>query len=76
VEERNAEVTSVSLDVSVRFHDAAPDAEWLLCDARSPVAKTGLIGTEATVWSPDGRLLASGGSQLLCRPAAPPRSRE
>jgi acyl-CoA thioesterase-2 len=57
-----------SLDVSVRFHRAAPAAEWLLCDAVAPVARHGLIGGAAQVWSPDGTLLASGGGQLLCRP--------
>lgn len=60
-----------SIDVAVRFHDEAGDEPWLLCDARSPIAKTGLVGTEVATWSTDGRLLASGGSQLLCRPAPP-----
>jgi acyl-CoA thioesterase-2 len=57
-----------SLDVTVQFHRAAPDAEWLLCAAGAPIAEHGLIGGEARIWSPDGRLLASGGGQLLCRP--------
>jgi len=61
-----------SLDVNVQFHRQAPDREWLLADASAPVAAHGLIGTQARVWSDDGRLLASGGSQLLCRPAPPP----
>ncbi len=60
-----------SLDVAVRFHDEAPDDPWLLCDARAPIAKAGLIGTEISTWSTDGRLIASGGSQLFCRPAPP-----
>ncbi|MDX2170177.1 MAG: thioesterase family protein [Deltaproteobacteria bacterium] len=61
-----------SLDVSVRFHAAAPAAEWLLCEAAAPIARHGLIGGAAHVWSPDGALLASGGGQLLCRPAPRP----
>jgi acyl-CoA thioesterase-2 len=57
-----------SLDVSVRFHRAAPASEWLLCEATAPVATDGLVGGQATIWSADGQLLASGGGQLLCRP--------
>jgi acyl-CoA thioesterase len=57
-----------SLDVSVQFHRPAPRSAWLLCDTRAPVATGGLIGSQAQVWSEDGRLVASGASQLLCRP--------
>lgn len=57
-----------SLDVTVWFHQGAADAEWLLVDARSPFAGDGLVGGVARVWSDDGRLLASGGQQMLCRP--------
>jgi acyl-CoA thioesterase len=59
-----------SLDVSVRFH-GVPETEWLLCDARSPVARDGLVASSASVWASDGRLVASGGQQMLCRPAPP-----
>ncbi len=57
-----------SLDVSVQFHRAAPDSEWLLCEATAPVAQHGLIGGQTRIWSADGQLLASGAGQLLCRP--------
>ncbi|MBM4269665.1 MAG: thioesterase family protein, partial [Deltaproteobacteria bacterium] len=57
-----------SLDVNVHFHRLAPEEEWLLADAVAPVAANGLIGTQGRVWSEDGRLLASGTGQLLCRP--------
>jgi acyl-CoA thioesterase-2 len=57
-----------SLDVSATFHRAAPDSEWLLCDASAPVAAHGLIGGRAAIWSAEGQLLASGGGQLFCRP--------
>jgi acyl-CoA thioesterase-2 len=60
-----------SLDVSVQFHRAAPQSEWLLVEAVAPVATQGLVGGRARVWSTDGQLLASGGSQLLCRPVPP-----
>lgn len=58
-----------SLDVTAQFHRAAPDADWLLCEATAPVAADGLVGGQARVWSPDGALLASGSGHLLCRPA-------
>jgi acyl-CoA thioesterase-2 len=57
-----------SLDVTAHFHRAAPECEWLLCDAEAPVAADGLVGGRAAVWSATGQLLASGGAQLLCRP--------
>ncbi len=60
-----------SLDVNVHFHAAAPESDFLLVDARAPVASGGLICGRADVWSMSGRLLASGGGQLFCRPAPP-----
>lgn len=60
-----------SLDLACRFHrmDAAQSADWLLVEARSPVAAEGLVGGNAAVWDEGGVLLASGGQQMLCRPA-------
>ena len=57
-----------TLDLSVQFHRSAPTDPDLLLDARAAVATGGLIGGSARVWSSDGRLLASGAGQLLCRP--------
>jgi acyl-CoA thioesterase II len=59
-----------SIDVSAQFHALAPDCPWLLADVRSPVARDGLIAATASVWSADGRLLATGAQQMLCRPMA------
>jgi acyl-CoA thioesterase II len=59
-----------SVDVAVWFHARAPETPWLLVDARSPVARDGLVASTVSVWSADGRLLATGGQQMLCRPAA------
>lgn len=61
-----------SLDLACRFHRLNPveDADWLLVEARSPVATNGLVGGTAAVWDKHGALLASGGQQMLCRPAA------
>jgi len=57
-----------SIDVTARFHSAAPECAWLLAECRSPIARDGLVASESSVWSEDGRLLASGGQQMLCRP--------
>src|SRR5262249_9253756 len=65
---RDTALAAPSLDVSVQFHRLEPQCEWLLVDAVAPVAAHGLIGAQARVWSVDGKLLASGGGQLLCRP--------
>lgn len=57
-----------SLDVAARFHRVPPYSEWLLVEARADVAAEGLIGFHSRVWDERGRLVASGGGQLLCRP--------
>jgi len=65
------EFIAPSLDVVAWFHRANRDAEWLLCDATTPIAEGGLMGGTARVWSADRRLVASGGAQLLCVPRPP-----
>jgi acyl-CoA thioesterase-2 len=57
-----------NLDVTARFHSNASGSDWLLVDARAPVAGGGLIGSEVSVWTLDGVLAASAGAQLICRP--------
>ena len=56
-----------SLDLYVAFHEPAPEDPWLLADGYSPVAGDGLVGWTGRLWSSAGRLVASGGGQLLCR---------
>jgi acyl-CoA thioesterase-2 len=62
-------VIAPSLDVSVQFHALAPDSDWLLCETSAEIAREGLIGFRARVWSSARQLLASGAGQLVCRPA-------
>jgi acyl-CoA thioesterase-2 len=57
-----------NLDLSAVFHDASAQDEWLLCDAHAPLGREGILGVNGRVWSPAGRLLASGTSTLFCRP--------
>lgn len=58
----------VNLDVVAWFQDSARDAPWLLCEYESPIARAGLVSGNGRVWSEDGRLLATGGAQVLCIP--------
>ena len=66
---RDSGFQAPSLDVTAWFHALAPECEWLLADHVSPVAARGLVGFLGRIWSRDGRLLASGGGQLVCVPA-------
>jgi acyl-CoA thioesterase-2 len=58
-----------SLDLSVLFHRGAAGEEWLLCDCHAPVSREGLVGCTGRLWTPGGRLVASGTSHLTWRPA-------
>jgi acyl-CoA thioesterase II len=60
-----------SLDLYVAFHEPTPDAAWLLADGVAPTAAAGLIGWTGRLWTEAGRLVASGGGQLLCRRLPP-----
>ncbi|MBX3314976.1 MAG: thioesterase family protein [Actinobacteria bacterium] len=59
--------TAPTLDLNVAFHQPTSDEPWLLCDGTAPLAAGGLFGWTARVWSPSGRLHASGGGQCLYR---------
>ena len=59
-----------TIEVTARFvGDTGRDA-WLFSDARAPVATGGLVAHAGEIWTEDGRLVTTGGSTLLCRPAA------
>jgi acyl-CoA thioesterase len=58
-----------SIDVECRFHHIANDEPWLRTEGEASVGHDGLIGGSVEVWARDGRLVASGGGTLLCRPA-------
>jgi acyl-CoA thioesterase len=57
-----------NLDLTVQFHRFAPDTEWMLADGSVPLARDGLIGCVARLWSERGELLATGSSKHVCRP--------
>lgn len=56
-----------SLNLNVHFHNPTSPSAWLFCEARSNYAGRGLIDGSARVWDIEGRVLASGGSQSICR---------
>jgi acyl-CoA thioesterase-2 len=58
-----------SIDLACHFHRLRPDSQYLLAHGTSPSGADGLITSHQSVWSDDGTFLASGVSQLLCRPA-------
>jgi len=57
-----------NLDLTIQFHQFAPEEEWTLIDGYVPVAVQGLVGCNSRLWTPDGRLLATGTSKHTCRP--------
>lgn len=57
-----------SLDLTVWFHDAAPESQWQLAEARADVAAQALLAGTVRIWSESGKLVASGGSQCLFVP--------
>ena len=63
-----ADFQAPNLDVTCWFIQPGHDSPYLLSDYDSIIAKDALMGATGRVWSQDGRLLASGGAQLLCVP--------
>ena len=65
-----AKVRAPNLDVVAFFHQSAKDSEWLLCEQLCQIGAGGLLGPSARIFSRDGRLVASGGAQLMCIPSS------
>ena len=61
-----------NIDLHCSFHRDPSDSPWLLGHGRSPVAGGGIGGFTSTAWSEHGRLLASGGGQMLTRTVVAP----
>lgn len=57
-----------SLDVYVQFHRFAVEEDWMYARATCEEGALGYLGGKAWTWDANGRLLASGGTQLICRP--------
>ncbi len=63
---RDDQIGAPNLDTAAWFHRASPGCEWLLIEEECATADRGLLGVGGRVWDTDGRLLASGGAQLVC----------
>jgi acyl-CoA thioesterase II len=61
-----------NIDTTVWFHHPPAGSEFLCLEAVTPVAVSGVIGSSGSVWSEDGRLLATGSEHLLYRAVAAP----
>lgn len=57
-----------NLDLYVRFHRDTRPHEWLHGAVRADLAEDGLIAAHGAVSSVEGKVLASGASQLFCAP--------
>jgi acyl-CoA thioesterase II len=54
-----------NIDIHATFHGFDAEEEWLLADAVLPAGGEGLLYANVSVWSPKGRLVASGGQTML-----------
>jgi acyl-CoA thioesterase II len=64
----DAEYQAPNLDVTCWFHQPGHDSEFLLGEYECQTARAALMNATGRVWAEDGRLLATGGAQLLCVP--------
>lgn len=57
-----------NMDYHYRFHRPTTETDWLHMRVRADIATAGLMSTEGQIHDPEGRLLVSGTSQLMCLP--------
>ncbi len=62
---RGPRENAVSLDLCVHFHAATLGHVWLLAEASAQTVCGGVVGGSVKLWTPDGRLAASGLSQMI-----------
>ncbi len=62
-----APLDTTSLDHSIRFHDHARADEWLLFEQRSPILHGGRGFATGSIFTRDGRLVASISQEFLAR---------
>lgn len=60
-----------TMDLHIAFQQPPQRSEWLLPDVHAPLSASGLVAANGTVWSEDGRLLATAIQQMMFRNVAP-----
>lgn len=63
------DVYAPTIEVTARFIGDTRAEPWLLSQAEAPAAANGLIGGRGQIYDSQRRLVALGGSTMLCRPA-------
>ncbi|SFP68358.1 thioesterase family protein [Amycolatopsis rubida] len=63
--ERETVLFAPSIDLYVAFHGSGSDSEWLLVETTGTAAHRGTFHGRGSVWTREGRLLASAGQQML-----------
>lgn len=56
-----------TLDLQVSLVRLVPEEPWLLLEGTTPVGADGMLPFTSRIWTTDGRLVATGGGQTLCR---------
>lgn len=62
---RQLDYIAPSLDLTVWLHRRATGSDWLMTAIHADMASGGLIHGGGRIWTEDGQLVATGGSQLL-----------
>ena len=63
----DARFIAPTLALSVDFHRIYRD-HWMLLDCHAPLSEAGYLKVQNSLWSEDGRCLATGMATLMCRP--------
>lgn len=58
---------AASLELSAWFHEPSEEDDWLFVQAMAAHASRGVITGHVKLWTQDGRLAASGISNMICR---------
>lgn len=66
--EEEPDYAGLSLDLSVWFHEVLASSEWMILEAISPVASSGIVFGTGRLWANDGRLIATGSGNCLVVP--------
>lgn len=62
------EFVAPSLDVAVWFHNSGASSDWVLAEMTSAIAEGGLMAAHGRLFTRDGALIGTSGTQLLCSP--------